>query len=102
MRTKLTDMVAVYVPGKRISWEAEVAEGMDLSLVCLKNILCLPMASCTNSLIHRQRPLRLFLLRICTIPVIHRRTRPILENRRMPTQQMLFIQRRLNDLCKCI
>jgi hypothetical protein len=32
MRTKLTDMVAVYVPGKRISWEAEVAEGMDLSL----------------------------------------------------------------------
>ncbi|BCR87836.1 uncharacterized protein ACHE_40400S [Aspergillus chevalieri] len=32
MRTKLADMVAVYVPGKRISWEAEVAEGMDLSL----------------------------------------------------------------------
>lgn len=35
MKTKLADMVAVYVPGKRISWEAEVAEGMDLSLVYL-------------------------------------------------------------------
>lgn len=33
MRVKLADMKAVYLPGKLISWEMEVAEGMDLSLV---------------------------------------------------------------------
>jgi hypothetical protein len=34
MAAKLTDMVSVYIPGKRPEWEIEVAEGMDLSLVC--------------------------------------------------------------------
>lgn len=33
MVVKLTDMVSVYIPGKRPSWEVVVAEGMDLSLV---------------------------------------------------------------------
>ena len=36
MRVKLTDMVAVYLPGKRPTWEVVVAEGMDLSLVISK------------------------------------------------------------------
>lgn len=33
MTVKLTDMAAVYLPGKRPAWEVVVAEGMDLSLV---------------------------------------------------------------------
>lgn len=33
MVVKLKDMVAAYLPLKRPSWEAVVAEGMDLSLV---------------------------------------------------------------------
>lgn len=33
MTVKLTDRVAVYLPGKRPSWEVVVAAGMDLSLV---------------------------------------------------------------------
>ncbi|CAG8151017.1 unnamed protein product [Penicillium salamii] len=33
MVVKLTDVAAVYLPGKRPSWEVVVAEGMDLSLV---------------------------------------------------------------------
>jgi uncharacterized protein YxjI len=33
MTVKLTDVAAVYLPGKRPSWEVVVAEGMDLSLV---------------------------------------------------------------------
>lgn len=33
MTVKLTDMAAVYLPGKRLTWEVVVAEGMDLSLV---------------------------------------------------------------------
>lgn len=31
---KLKDMVSVYIPGKGPTWELEVGEGMDLSLVC--------------------------------------------------------------------
>lgn len=33
MTVKLTDIAAVYLPGKRPAWEVVVAEGMDLSLV---------------------------------------------------------------------
>ncbi|GAT26318.1 hypothetical protein RIB2604_02009000 [Aspergillus luchuensis] len=33
MMAKLTDMLSVYVPGKRPEWELTVAEGFDLSLV---------------------------------------------------------------------
>ena len=33
MRVKLANIMAVYLPGKLITWDIEVAEGMDLSLV---------------------------------------------------------------------
>lgn len=41
MVVKLTDMVSVYIPGKRPSWEVVVAEGMDLSLVWLSPLYLL-------------------------------------------------------------
>lgn len=39
MRVRLIDMMAVYIPAKRRSWEIEVAEGMDLSLVSVVAML---------------------------------------------------------------
>lgn len=41
MRVRLIDMVAVYLPTKRRSWEIEVAEGLDLSLVSVVAMLML-------------------------------------------------------------
>ncbi|RHZ64970.1 hypothetical protein CDV55_100591 [Aspergillus turcosus] len=43
MTAKLTDMVSVYIPGKRPEWEIEVAEGMDLSLASIIGVLLAAM-----------------------------------------------------------
>ncbi|GFF56981.1 hypothetical protein IFM58399_10439 [Aspergillus lentulus] len=43
MTSKLKDMVAVYVPGKRPEWEIEVAEGVDLSLAAIIGVLLAAM-----------------------------------------------------------
>ncbi|KAJ5200269.1 hypothetical protein N7491_008931 [Penicillium cf. griseofulvum] len=43
MVVKLTDMAAVYLPGKRPSWEVVVAEGMDLSLASVIAVLLATM-----------------------------------------------------------
>ncbi|KGO50683.1 hypothetical protein PEX2_063210 [Penicillium expansum] len=39
MAAKLTDILSVYVPGKRPEWELTVAEGMDLSLASIIGVL---------------------------------------------------------------
>lgn len=33
MRAKMANMASVYIPGKRLEWEFEVSEGLDMSLV---------------------------------------------------------------------
>ncbi|KAJ5497051.1 hypothetical protein N7463_009038 [Penicillium fimorum] len=43
MVVKLTDVAAVYLPGKRPSWEVVVAEGMDLSLASVIAVLLATM-----------------------------------------------------------
>ncbi|KAL4780811.1 tubby C-terminal-like domain-containing protein [Aspergillus varians] len=43
MTVKVTDRVAVYLPGKRPSWEVVVAEGMDLSLASVLAVLLATM-----------------------------------------------------------
>ncbi|KAJ5952482.1 uncharacterized protein N7479_010895 [Penicillium vulpinum] len=43
MIVKLTDVAAVYLPGKRPSWEVVVAEGMDLSLASIIAVLLAAM-----------------------------------------------------------
>lgn len=98
MRTKLTEMLAVYLPGKRIEWEAEVAEGMDLSLVGLRSAYQLLRLTIV-SLTHRHRLSRFSWPRICTIRVTRRRTRPI---RRMPNDQMMLNRRMLHGSYNCI
>ncbi|KAE8306250.1 tubby C-terminal-like domain-containing protein [Aspergillus transmontanensis] len=39
MIAKLTDVLSVYVPGKRPEWELTVAEGLDLSLASIVGVL---------------------------------------------------------------
>ncbi|KAF7590290.1 hypothetical protein BBP40_003027 [Aspergillus hancockii] len=43
MTAKLTDVLSVYVPGKRPEWELTVAEGMDLSLASVIGVLLATM-----------------------------------------------------------
>lgn len=52
MVVRLTDMVSVYIPGKRPSWEVVVAEGMDLSLV-RQTLFSYPFIYLTNACRHR-------------------------------------------------
>jgi hypothetical protein len=66
MTSKLKDMVAVYVPGKRPEWEIEVAEGVDLSLVCRISWLVWRCCRWIFLTWHRLRLLECFWLLCCT------------------------------------
>lgn len=81
MRVKLIDMLAVYVPTKRRSWEMEIAEGMDMSLVSEVLSVTLFMliygVDTDNHISHRLRLLQFIWLRTCMSRAIRLHIHPM-------------------------
>ena len=74
MRAKMANMASVYIPGKRLEWEFEVSEGLDISLVSF--LLFYPARS--NLIVSsRRRSSQCFWRRICTNPACRRRILPM-------------------------
>lgn len=91
MRAKMANMASVYIPGKRLEWEFEVSEGLDISLV---SSLLFYLAYCSQKyliLSSRRRSSQCFWRRIFTNPACRRRILPMDQ---VPLRRLL---NRIND-----